>query len=131
MAPKNVPEQTGLILPDEDSFVTPVPTDATTSPIGRVAGLDYAKWASAIVDLDAPETRIAGERARLTAKGYKKVESEVVVGGFPHAEAWVVPRRMYEQNRQRRAERIDAMVDSGQMTEFANRPNVVTKGRSK
>lgn len=121
--------KSAMKMPDEASFVTPVESATQSGPVGRVEGLDYSKWAVAIVNLDAPQVRIDAERSRLTAKGYQKVEGDPMVGGFAKPEVWVIPRHMYEANRQRRASKIDAYVASGQMMEFANRPNVVTRGR--
>lgn len=128
--PAKTPEtKSALKMPDEGSFVTPVASATQSGPVGRVEGLDYDKWAVAIVDLEAPAARVDAERARLTSKGYQKVEGDPMVGGFPKPEVWVIPRTMYEANRQRRAAKVDAFVASGQMMEFANRPSVVTRGR--
>lgn len=129
MAKTTTSEAPKMIMPDVASFDAPNVDNSQQGPVGRVEGLDYETWAVAIVDLDQPNNRVEGDRARLTAKGYKPVDGKPLVGGFPNPEVWVIPRKNYEANRARKSARIDAAVASGQMMEFANRQTPVTRGR--
>ena len=95
---------------------------ADESRPGRVAGLDYAEWASAVVDLARPErnrTRIEATRRRLADKGYVLLEGEVVIDGFPLAEAWIKPRSEWLADRERRKEKIREAQQRGYMSDTA------------
>jgi len=89
---------------------------------GRVRGLDYSKWAAAIVDLselrDKPQ-RVAGHRARLIEKGYVLLQGEPVVDGFEEAEVWVKDRAQYVQDRLARRDKIRRHIAAGSMSDTA------------
>lgn len=129
MAKRNVAMAAGFVLPSEDSFNDFVPYEIDSLPVGRVDGLDYSKWATAIIDLNDAPTRVASHRSRIAAKGYKKVDGQTVVGGIENAEVWVVPRHIFEANRERRKLRIDKEVEDGTKMEFANRASEVSRSR--
>jgi hypothetical protein len=108
-----------ILLPDEKDFRPPDLRVLPDAKPGRVEGLDYDKWAAALIDLNGDPARIAAERIRLTSKGFQRVEGEPVVSGYQRAEVWVMPRAMYDQRREMRAVRLRQLVESKQMTEFA------------
>jgi len=117
-------------LPDLSEFAQqPQAEDVGMPGIGKVDGLDYEKWAVAIVDLNDAEHRVERNRNRIAAKGYRKVEGNPLVGGFDACEVWVIPRKNYEKNRQKRRKKIDEAIANGTMTEFAIPREVVTKAR--
>lgn len=126
----NAAAASGLQLPSEADFAEFEPQVIDSLPVGRVDGLDYSKWATAIIDLDDAQARIASHRSRIAAKGYRKVEGTVIVGGINNAEVWVIPRHMFEANRERRRERIERQVETGEKMEFATRRFEVTRSRS-
>lgn len=88
----------------------------------RVQGLDYDKWASAIVDLseeDHNPQRVQRNRARLVAKGYTKLEGEPIVDGFEEAEVWVKSREQWLKDRAARADKIREYQRAGLMSDTA------------
>ncbi len=116
-----------LVMPTEADFAQTPPPVADDDKPGRVAGLDYAAWAAAIIDLNAPADRVAKERARLLQKGYRQAGGQPLVSGWSNPEVWVIPRSRYEQNRAARLQRLQEMVASGRMTESALAREVVTR----
>ena len=89
---------------------------------GRVVGLDYAMWASAVVDLSSPEknrTKIASHRRRLADKGYTMLEGEPVIDSFPLAEAWIKPRSEWLADREQRNAKIAEAQRRGYMSDTA------------
>lgn len=102
---------------------------------GRVRGLDYSKWASAVVDLSELEhnpQRVHRNRVRLEGKGYTLLEGEPIVDGFEEAEAWVKPRDVWMADREARNAKIRAAQSDGYMSDTASLKSVVTgpHGRS-
>ena len=89
---------------------------------GRVVGLDYAMWASAIVDLSDPvrnEMRIKGTRRRLANKGYVLLEGAPVVDGFESAEVWIKSRGDWLADREQRTAKIREAQRRGYMSDTA------------
>jgi hypothetical protein len=131
-APVEVAPPTGEIeLPDKASFAPPkIDEDVDAKGVGKVQGLDYEEWASAVIDLNMAPDRIARERVRLSRKGYQKLGGSPIVRGFPNVEAWVIPREQWLANRERRAERIAAAVDAGTMSESALHTAQIVRSRA-
>lgn len=128
-AARNVPvPDGGLVLPAESEFTAPTFQTVGAEKPSVVSGLDYSAWACAIIDLDGRPSRVATQRQRLATKGYRKAGGNPIVSGYPNPEVWVIPRRQYEANLAKRAERIKQAVDSGQMTEFALPRETVNRG---
>lgn len=119
-----------LHLPSLDDFQQTDDPGVGEPRIGRVAGLDYEVWAAATIDLNSSDDRIASQRLRLRQKGYRKVDGQPLVGGFPHAEVWVIPRDKYEENRARRAAKIRSLVDAGEMMDSALQTPQITRTRA-
>lgn len=117
--PPAEPPSGAFTLPPLESFGQPRPSDVGDATLGRVADLDYTKWAAAIIDLDSSPERITSQRARLHAKGYRQVDGQPLVGGFPNPEVWVIPRPLYEQNRERRKLALREAVARGDMYDSA------------
>ncbi len=93
---------------------------------GRVAGLNYDKYAAAIIDLsmldpDRPKTvqRVAGHRRRLEAKGYLKLEGTPIVHGFEAAEVWIKTREQWLADREERIDVIRNKIKQGTMSDTA------------
>lgn len=89
---------------------------------GRVQGLDYGKWASAVVDLSEEEhnpQRVQRNRARMAAKGYTRLEGEPIVDGFEESEVWIKSRKQYDIDRASRVDRIRALQRQGVMSDTA------------
>jgi len=128
-ATEHTPPSGDLVMPDAGSFRTPDLADGSGPPIGRAIGIDYEKWAVALIDLTGDAARIASARLRLKGKGYQKVEGQPVVSGYAAAEVWVLPRQMHEARLAARHQRIVAAVASGEMTEFALPRETVSRGR--
>lgn len=116
-----VPPSGELQMPDPKGFkqFDPNKFQERGAGIGRVEGIDYDKWAVATIDMAGDPSRIASTRARLAGKGYQRVQGQPVVNGFTKAEVWVLPRDLHGQRLAARANRIQAKVDDGSMTEFA------------
>lgn len=127
----NAPPTGEMKFPDPASFDTTKqehPAADPTRQAGRVIGMDYSKWAVATIDLNDRPDRVSDTRQRYAAKGYKMIEGDPIVVGVPNAEVWVLPRDRYEANRQRRAERIQRLVEARVMAPSAvNRPSI-TRG---
>lgn len=119
-----------LQLPDLRDFQAPVAAGHGEPLPGRVAGLDYEQWAAAIIDLNQSPERVSAQRGRIASKGYRLAGGSPLVGGFPHAEVWVIPRPQYEANRQRRQDKIAAAVAGGYMSESATHPEAISKSRA-
>ena len=119
-----------LQLPDFKDFQAPAAAGHGEPLPGRVAGLDYELWAAAIIDLNQSPERVSAQRARIAGKGYQRAGGNPLVGGFPHAEVWVIPRPQYEANRQRRQDRIEQAVAGGFMSESAMHPEAISKSRA-
>jgi len=123
-------KRAAMVMPDLSEFAQQGGPPSVGGPsVGRVEGLDYEAWAAAVVDLGASEHRIENERTRLHAKGYRPVDGSPLVGGFPQAEVWVIPRAKYRQNRAARLARMVQAVENGTMTEFALGRGTVLKSR--
>jgi hypothetical protein len=116
--------------PAEDGvgqFTLPNEADFQVAPKGphynghpaRVVGLDYVKWAAAVISLDADSDRINASRLRLTRKGFLKIEGHPTVDGYPNPEVWVIPRAKYEELREDRAQRIKELVNKGDLSRSA------------
>jgi hypothetical protein len=93
---------------------------------GRVAGLNYDKYAAAVVDLSAmdpnvPKTvrRVEGHRRRLEEKGYVKLEGAPLVYGFEDAEVWVKTREQWIADREDRIDLIKRHIRQGTMSDTA------------
>ena len=95
---------------------------------GRVVGLDYTAWATAIIDLADKPDRITDARQRYAAKGYKAIGGDPLVIGVAEPEVWVIPRAMYERNRANRAARIREAVQDKRMSPTAIMRGTVTQG---
>lgn len=124
------PVEGTLILPDEQEFQRPANLASVEGP-HKVVGLDYDKWASAVIDLGGKPERIASHRLMLARKGYRKVDGSPVVNGVGLAEVWVKPRSQWEQDREARHARILRLIDEGILTDAANVHPQVTRGTKK
>jgi len=101
---------------------------------GHVLDLDYDVWATAVLDLGEKSDRVEYNRRKILNKGYVKLGGKPTVIGFPNCEVYVISRDMYNENRNRRRQRIVAAVENGEMSEFALLTESVqnpTKGRRK
>jgi len=128
MAETKATARKGLKLPSLADFERKSPEHQPNAPkIQRVAGLDYDKWASAIVDLDSSEARVTRQRRRLEAKGYIRLEDTPLVGGFDNPEVWVIPRKNWIKNRDRRHAKIVQAVEDGTMQDSATSTGNVIK----
>lgn len=119
---------TAIVLPDPSSFKS-VEIERPLSHPGRVQGLDYTKWAVAIIDLNSKPDRIEAERRRIAGKGYQVLGGRPVVEGWASAEVWVIPREIHEQ---RLAARQRMMIDgiaTGRYTESVMPREVINRGR--
>ena len=117
-----------LVMPDLGDFQAPRREDAGGPGAGRVHGLDYDKWAVALIDLNQPAERVAGQRARIKAKGYLKADGLPIVDGWLNPEVWVIPRPQYEDNLAARSARIRSLVSAGQLTDSAVHRETLTQG---
>lgn len=117
-----------LVFPDPDSFGVGKVEDDVINP-GRVRGLDYGKWAVALIDLTSRPERIAAERRRITSKGYQLLGGSPVVEGWRSAEVYVMPRTMYEARIAARRQQFLDGIDSGRYTEAVIPREVVHRGR--
>jgi len=133
--PKPKPARSLIVEPSKDALKAAAAAKRAARSDGRddlppchVIGLDYSKWASAIVDLDVGPGKIAAARRAMTRKGYVKLEGEVVVVGFDNAEAWVKSRKDYLADREARKERIADAIARGTMSDSAAAPMLV-RGR--
>jgi len=98
-------------------------------PPCHVVGLDYKKYASAIIDLDDKPGRIASARRAMAAKGYVRLEGDLAVVGFANAEAYVKLRAQYDADKMARRALIAANVKAGVMSDSAIAPSVVRTSR--
>jgi hypothetical protein len=130
--PRDIVPPTGeLQLPDVASFDTDKPQPSAPKgnrQPGRVVGLDYTAWATAIIDLADKPDRITDARQRYAAKGYKAIGGDPLVIGVAEPEVWVIPRAMYERNRANRAARIREAVQDKRMSPTAIMRGTVTQG---
>lgn len=117
-----------LVFPSAESFGLTEIVVEVPHP-GRVRGLDYGKWAVALIDLRAKPERIASERRRITNKGYKLLGGSPVVEGWPAAEVYVMPRELYEKKLEQRRQSFVDGIDSGRYTEAVLPREVVNRGR--
>jgi hypothetical protein len=92
-------------------------------PPCHVVGLDYKKWASAIVDLDGSADRVASARRAYARKGYTLLRGSPIVVGFSNAEVWVKDRKLWLADREDRGRRIEDSVASGIMSDSAIAPS--------
>lgn len=109
----------GLELPDFKGVKFEQPAIDDGPQPGTVVGLDYDKFATAIIDLSDKPERIATERRRVQGKGYQQVRGDVEVIGYPVAEVWVIPRAEHDRRVQARRERLRAAVRSGRLSDTA------------
>ena len=96
-----------------------------TLPPCHVVGLDYDKYASAIVDLDGSPDKVASARRAYANKGYTKLRGEPVVVGFSNAEAWVKDRKEWLADREARRAAIFDSVQRGVMSDSAVAPSIL------
>lgn len=123
------PKPTALKMPDLSEFDGQMVVDEGPS-IGTVLGIDLEQWATAIVDLDKREDRIAAEKFRLHQKGFRPCEGPVTVVGFRLAEVWVMPRAKYKQRQRMQREGLYKRVRDGRLADSAVRiPNVDLTGK--
>lgn len=119
-----------IVLPGFDSPLPPPDAGIDrTVRLGRVLGLDYDKWAVAILDVsdvDERPQRVASQRLRITSKGYKRLGGNPLVGGYEHVEVYILPRQDYERRRDYRRERIENAVAYGVMQDSALAKAVTT-----
>ena len=94
-------------------------------PPCHVVGLDYKKWASAIVDLDGSADRVASARRAYARKGYSKLRGDPIVVGFSHAEVWVKDRKIWLEDRAERGRQIGDSVAAGIMSDSAIAPSTL------
>ena len=94
-------------------------------PPCHVVGLDYKKWASAIVDLDGSADRIASAQRAYARKGYTKLRGDPIVVGFSDAEVWVKDRKIWMEDRAERGRRIEDSVAAGIMSDSAIAPAIL------
>lgn len=128
--PAPAPDGVGQFkLPDPSEFeASPQVSESGDRP-GRAVGIDYDRWAVAVIDLDDRADRIAAHRLRLRQKGYKKVEGTPTVPGFPNPECWVKPRNQWERDREARGQKMREAVQRGQLPDSALcHPGIVLQG---
>lgn len=123
-----IEDSADLIFPDAASFTAVEPAPVLSHP-GRVRGLDYSKWAVALVDLRARPERIAAERRRISGKGYRLLGGSPVVEGWPEAEVYVLPRELYERRLEQRRQQFVDGIDTGRYTEAVLPREVINRGR--
>lgn len=121
-------DSASLVFPDASEF-GPVEIAAEVPHPGRVRGLDYGKWAVALIDLRSRPERIASERRRITSKGYRLLGGSPVVEGWPVAEVYVMPRELYEKKLEARRQQFVDGIDTGRYTEAVLPREVVHRGR--
>lgn len=123
-----IDDSAGLVFPDAADFGIAEIAAEVPHP-GRVRGLDYGKWAVALIDLRSKPERIASERRRISNKGYKLLGGSPVVEGWPAAEVYVMPRELYEKKLEARRQQFIDGIDTGRYTEAVLPRESVNRGR--
>lgn len=118
-------------MPSMDDFASNTPPKSIDlDKPGRAVGIDYDQWAVAIIDLDDRPDRVAGHRLRMRSKGYRKVDGQPTVSGFPNPEVWVKPRDQWARDREAKGNATRAKVMRGHLPDSALcHPGVLSIGR--